>query len=217
MKLKNFATFLITLTLVSCIAAPIQVPTIAPSQTSTFLSPSPTITPKPTLTKTPFSTKTPTLIPTSTFAPMPSERPSYDKISGMYKLQRGSGECNLKVVFEPTVPSYEISFELFCNRGAPSYNGGYAMGKILMVDNIAVYSPRIFPDSVCDIVFQFNGNKVKVTQLGMDFDCGFGHAVYVDGIYTLVDIKAPTLNSLEWGCMGWLELDSPCLQPTPTP
>ena len=38
---------------------------------------------------------------------------------------------------------------------------------------------------------------ITLTQLGMDFDCGFGHAVYADGIYKLVDPKPPIL-----GCLG---------------
>ena len=182
--------------------------------TNTLLPSTPTHAPEPTLTMTPFPTQTPTVIPTLTFAPVPSERADYDKISGTYKFQRGDGgECDLKVNFEPPVnPFLEISFEIACIRGAPSYNSGWAMAKILMGNDIAVYSrPSSVSDSTCNIIFQFGDNQVKVTQLGMDYDCGFGHAVYVDGLYTLVDAKPPTL-----GCLGVRELDDPCLT-TPTP
>jgi hypothetical protein len=91
------------------------------------------------------------------------------------------------------------------------------MAKILIDDNIAVYSPKVFPDSVCSIVFQFDKNRVKVTQLGMDFDCGFGHGVYADGIYKRIDAKSSNFGSLEWGCLNIWELDDRCLTPTPTP
>lgn len=138
----------------------------------------------------------PTLIPTPTFIPAPIERLDGDNISGKYQfvLNEGRG-CILAVVLEPTD---EIGFELLCNRGAPSYNSGYAKGKTLIVNNIAVYSPKFFPDKdqQCSIVFQFEENKVIVTQLGESFECGFGHAVYASGTYELIDNKPPQLGCL---------------------
>ena len=214
MRIKKIIAFFVILILVSCSSIPAQISTVTALPTDTFVYLSPTYTLHPTLTMTPPPTQTPIVIPTLTFAPVPSERTDYDKISGTYKFHRGDGgECDLKVNFEPPVkPYFEISFEIACIRGAPSYNSGWAMAKILMSDDLAVYSrPSSVSDSICNIVFQFGDNHVKVTQLGMDYDCGFGHAVYVDGLYTLVDAKPPSL-----GCLGVLELDNPCLT-TPTP
>jgi hypothetical protein len=214
MRYKYIVAFFTALILVSCTSVSTQIPTEMMVPTDTFLPPSPTLTLEPTLTMTPSPTQPPTVIPTLTFAPVPSERADYDNISGTYKFNRGDGgECDLKINFEPSIkPYFEISFELACIRGAPSYNSGWAMGKILMNDNVAVYArPSSVSDSICNIVFQFDNNQVKVTQLGMDYDCGFGHAVYADGLYTLVDAKPPSL-----GCLGVLELDNPCLT-TPRP
>jgi hypothetical protein len=212
--MKNIVAFFVMLILVSCASVPAQISTVTALPTDTALPSSPTFTRQATLTVMPSPTETPTVIPTLTFAPVPSERADYDNISGTYKFYRGDGgECDLKVNFEPPVkPFREISFEIACIRGAPSYNSGWAMAKILLSDDIAVYSrPSSVSDSMCNIVFQFGDNRVKVTQLGMDYDCGFGHAVYVDGLYTLVDAKPPSL-----GCLGVLELDNPCLT-TATP
>ena len=210
--MKNIVAFFVVLILVSCVSGPAQTSTATVLPTVTFLPSSPT--PRPSLTVTPSPSPTPTVIPTLTFAPVLSERADYDQISGTYKFQRGDGgECDLKVNLEPPVrPFREISFEIACIRGAPSYNSGWAMAKVLMSNDLAVYSrPSSVSDSMCNIVLQFGDNAVKVTQLGMDYDCGFGHAVYVDGLYTLVD---PNPSSL--GCLGVRELDDPCFS-TPTP
>jgi hypothetical protein len=154
---------------------------------------------------------------TPTFIPAPLVRADYDTISGKYKLDHGeNGGCFLNVVLEPTD---EIGFYLFCIRGAPSYNSGSATGKILIRNYLAVFTPSYhFLDTdtepnaaprVCNIVFQFEENKVIVTQLGSDFDCGFGHAVYSDGVYQLVNKKPPQL-----GCVFD---ESTCPTPTAKP
>jgi hypothetical protein len=105
----------------------------------------------------------------------------------------------------PTEAFDQISFELVCSRGTPSYNSGYAFSKIHMADSIAVHSPN----DACSIVFEFQDNLIKVTQIGLDSDCGFGHGVYASGIYSLIDDSPPVL-----GCM---RLDNPCGLPISTP
>jgi hypothetical protein len=74
-----------------------------------------------------------------------------------------------------------------------------------MVNNIAVYSVSEssyhwndgLADAPCHFVLQFGEDSITVTQLGMDFSCGFGHAVYADGVYTLVDPQPPHLGCLD--------------------
>jgi hypothetical protein len=76
--------------------------------------------------------------------------------------------------------------------------------KVLLSENLAVYSApeeyfyNVQNESVapCHIVFQFEKNAIKATQLGMDFDCGFGHGVYANGVYKLVDPKPPVIGCL---------------------
>ena len=116
--------------------------------------------------------------------------------------------CLLNVVLEPNNQIFdEIGFELYCNHGAPAYNSGVGAGKILIVDNIAVYTPQwgLFPEVECNIVFQFEENAIKVTQLGSDFDCGFGHGVFASGYYELVDDHPPFL-----GCIFSAQTDDRC-------
>jgi len=160
----------------------------------------------PTRTPTMLPTQTQSSVPVSTFTPIPLVRPEQDNISGTYQLKRSDGgECVIKVIFEPTSPIDKIGFELFCIRGAPSYNSGRALANVLLAHNMAVYSPN----TTCSIVLEFLDDEIAVTQIGLDSDCGFGHTVYADGTYQLIDNKPPVL-----GCM---RLDNPCNLPVPIP
>ena len=121
--------------------------------------------------------------------PTPTVMPDHD-YSGTYVLMRGEdyaedGGCFLKVRHEISDPFSgqldDISFELECIRGAPSYNLGYASGTILFDSHMAVYSSPFG----CALVFEFRGEFINVVQIGTSDDCGFGHAVYADGLYQL--------------------------------
>jgi hypothetical protein len=110
-------------------------PTINPiSNTDTHTS---TFTLKPTFTNTPsmtftntntklVPTKKPSRTTTETYTPtqLPSGRATYDKVSGSYGIDHSDGGyCRLLVVMEPRDEPFDrISFELFCIRGAPSWN-----------------------------------------------------------------------------------------------
>jgi hypothetical protein len=160
------------------------------------------------MTRSPAPTKTatPTPSPPPTFTPVPAERPTYDSISGTYKaVSSDGGWCVIKIILEQYAPSTVIGFEIFCIRGAPSYNSGSGMARLLFAHHMAVFSPS----QKCSIVMFFKPNRIEVTQIGMDFDCGFGGNVYSGGIYTLIDDKPPVI-----GCMRG---DNPCNLPHPIP
>ena len=155
---------------------------------------------------TPTRTATTTPSPSPTFTPVPAERAEYDNISGTYKVVRSDGGwCIIKVILEQHAQEDVIGFELFCIRGAPSYNSGSALGRLLSGHDVAVFSPN----KKCSIVLIFKPNRIEVTQIGMDFDCGFGGTVYADGTYILIDDKPPVL-----GCMRG---DNPCNLPQAIP
>ena len=131
------------------------------------------------------------------------QRPDF---SGTYSRSGKNGaECTLKTDHNLLKgPFEEIDIELVCIRGAPSYNSGYALDTIRIVESIAVFSPDIsnIDSDKCYIVFEFQEAEVKVTQIGLSGECGFGGSVYADGTYKLVDHAKPTL-----GCM---RIDNPC-------
>jgi hypothetical protein len=137
---------------------------------------------------------------------VPSERLEDDEISGTYKFERADHSyCAIRAVLQPFIPPYqEVVIELFCLRGPPSYNSGGLIQKSLLSNNIAVYSAseeyfdymEDYTSAPCHIIFQINGDTIEVTQLGLDFDCGFGHGVYADGEYKLIDPKPPVIGCL---------------------
>jgi hypothetical protein len=94
---------------------------------------------------------------------------------------------------------------LFCIKGEPSYNSGSAIGRLLFAHDTAVFAPN----PKCSIVFDFNPNTIDVKQIGLDFDCGFGHGVYADGTYLLINDKPPVI-----GCM---RMGNPCNLEYPIP
>ena len=78
-------------------------------------------------------------------------------------------------------------------------NQGYIMDIAKLSrreSNIASYSSEDFD---CELLFVFIESSVEVSQEGT---CGFGHAVYADGDYQLVDDNIPIL--------GCLSLYNPC-------
>jgi hypothetical protein len=134
------------------------------------------------------------------FAPQtPSATENIGELTGTYDWMESNIEgrgCTLKVVHHTTLdPFNKIDFELSCNRGAPSFNSGFAQGTISEGKNVAAFT-RYDPVSgeTCNLVFRFIEAAVEVTQIGMDYACGFGHGVYAEGTYELVDSSIPQLG-----------------------
>jgi len=124
--------------------------------------------------------------------------------SGTYAIANG-GRCTLKTVHDLLkAPFQEIEIELACNRGAPSYNSGYVLATARIAENVAVFSPDFPNDNgdECFLIFAFGEAKVNITQIGLDYECGFGGSVYANGTYQLIDDSKPIL-----GCMRG---DNPC-------
>ena len=187
-------------------SVPSQVPTEAAKPTSTVLPATATKTPKPNQIKVATFTPTEPPIPTRTFAPVPSERSDDDEISGTYKFERADKSyCAIRANLQPFIPPFqEVVIELFCLRGSPSYNSGGLIQKVLLSNNLAVYSAseeyfdytENYTSAPCHIVFQFEQDTIEVTQLGLDSDCGFGNGVYAYGVYKLIDPKPPVIGCL---------------------
>jgi hypothetical protein len=217
MRFKNALAYFIVVFLISCtsVAVPKATRIFSPTSISTSRS---LLTPISTNTFTPkqiFSLFN-ELHPTPTFFPIPSIRPYNDQISGKYEYQCGDYcGCRLNVVLEPPQPNpyRDMDFMIYCVSGAPTYDSGLGMGKIRISNNIAVYTNRLLQsdDLLCSIVFQFEKDRVIVTQIGSGSECGFGHRVRADGVYKLVDSKPPQMDCV------FLYNEDVCLTATPTP
>ena len=142
--------------------------------------------------------------------PKPAANINY---SGVYVKSNGKdfykdGGCVLSVIHEAVQDPFDnLSFELFCTRGEPSYNMGYTIDDILFENHLSKTAVWSSPWGECHLVFGFNEHEVVVSQIGHSFACGFGHAVYANGTYYLKDAAPPNL-----GCRA-----IPSLGSTPVP
>jgi len=113
-------------------------------------------------------------------------------LTGTYVMpgRKGAGGTFLVRQLSPT----SIEFSLECNRGAPSYNSGFARGTVDVMDGIASYHVTEF-NGPCEIRFDFKTNSVVVSQKGDDFACGFGHGVDCSGTYRLKNHRTPKIKN----------------------
>lgn len=95
------------------------------------------------------------------------------------------------VIVYPLTDNTALFFLDVC-RGAPSYNLGQIFGQMTIKNNIGVYDSKFDDDDLnCFIKFEFNSDQLIVTTSDGHDDCGFGHAVYADNTYKLVDKSIP--------------------------
>ena len=111
----------------------------------------------------------------ATHAPTRRATPTRSSYTGTYRWKKsvdGSG-CTLAVV---QTSADRLSFELDCDRGAPSHNIGSAGGSVRLAHDTAVY--RLTEYGLCELHFHFVPGGVTVLQVGTSVDCGFGHGVF---------------------------------------
>jgi len=181
--------------------------TYTPYPTNTFY-PTYTIEPIAINTETPSPTisNTPDLV----FSTPPTSRPDYDSISGTYFLDDPEEDrsCTLLVSMEPVSYPQEIGIELACTCYSLTASQGYALEKVQIEDHIAVVSHNFSPEEPpCYIVFSFRKDQVIVTQIGRDWNCGFGHGTNVGGTYLLDDDTPPTLGCNFFNMCDSYEID----------
>lgn len=106
------------------------------------------------------------------------------QINGLYRYGRNDfrilalGRKKLKVQFNG---------EWMTRGGYP--NIGEAIGEADIVGNVATFIPG--DTTKCKITLTFLTNRMKVTQEGLDAECGFGHNVVASGTYRRVKSGRP--------------------------
>ena len=88
-----------------------------------------------------------------------------------------------------------VQFDGVYTTLAKSINMGYAMGQASIDGNVVTFKPPDFER--CEITIVFLPGKLKVTQDGTDFDCGFGHNVMATGTYRKIRGGKPKFESPE--------------------
>lgn len=76
-------------------------------------------------------------------------------------------------------------FYLDICRGAPSYNLGQILGELSIEGNKGIYNED------CSLLFEFHDDQLKIQTDDKNSECGFGHAVYADNSYKLINRTKP--------------------------
>ena len=87
----------------------------------------------------------------------------------------------------------QVQFDGAYTNIAKSINVGYAMGEATIYGNVATFKLPDFEQ--CTITIVFLPGKLKVTQEGSDFECGFGHNVNATGTYRKIRGGKPKFES----------------------
>ena len=87
----------------------------------------------------------------------------------------------------------KVQFDGVYTNIAKSINVGYAMGEATIDGNVATFKLPDFEQ--CTITIVFLPGKLKVTQEGSDFECGFGHNVNATGTYRKIRGGKPKFES----------------------
>lgn len=109
---------------------------------------------------------------------------SADQVNGTYRDRTSEirvlalGRHQLKV---------QLNLEWMTRGGYP--NLGEAIGEATIKGNVATFVPG--ETTKCKITMTFLTDRLKVTQEGLDSDCGFGHNVMATGTYRRIKRGRP--------------------------
>ena len=111
-----------------------------------------------------------------------SEQAIHNTYAGIYVMDLGNEAGGVLTVIQAS--DSKLKFDLDCTRGVPSYNSGAIQGTITVIDAKATFRTTKYGGK-CEINFNFTEDGVYISQIGSDFDCGFGYGVYCNGKYYL--------------------------------
>ena len=107
---------------------------------------------------------------------------------GAYEFGEVGKRSGILMIKEDQTGGFD--FLLDVNRGAPSYNSGRIVGELTFENNIGTYITAKY-GGICELTFEFQEDKMIVTQNEEYFGCGFGHAVYANGEYLKTSSESP--------------------------
>lgn len=97
------------------------------------------------------------------------------------------GKNKLRIEFAGNYP-YKTA------NGEMTANVGEASGETLIAGDTATFKPADFEQ--CTITLKFlTGGRLKVSQKGVDTDCGFGHNVNASGDYKKISGRRPKFSN----------------------
>ena len=123
------------------------------------------------------------------------------KVKPEYKTRKYAGEYGYggniekgsRVGYITVYPESDtiILFYFESNRGAPSYNMGSLYGRAKIVNDTGVFYSNVYSDKGCKFGFKFSRDKLTLKTIDDLDNCGFGHAVFIDGTFKQSSTKIP--------------------------
>jgi len=105
-----------------------------------------------------------------------------DKYAGSYDFgtsRTGNGSMDIYPETDST-----ILFYVQLNRGAPSYNMGERIGRVLIKSDSGSYRSGNPGDAAgCAWSFRFSKKRLTVKTVLPEYNCGFGFGVFADGVF----------------------------------
>ena len=115
---------------------------------------------------------------------------SQNNFGGVYAFGKSSEKPGGILYLYPTEDSTYL-FYLELGRGAPSYNSGAMVGKLIIRGDSTAKYQRLDDTTQCTLSFHFSRKSVDITSTNATNTCGFGFGVTANGIYTRTSSEIP--------------------------
>jgi len=115
-----------------------------------------------------------------------------NKYAGIYVYGpiKGSGRIGEITIYPESDTT--ILFYIYLDKGAPSNHEGSLYGETKVIDGVSEFYTRVDnTENGCRWAFNFVDKKLTLTTMNDEGNCGFGYAVYSDGIYKRKSSKIP--------------------------
>jgi hypothetical protein len=113
-----------------------------------------------------------------------AHKPLTSKYAGIftYGSDQEKGGIGTIIIYPETDTT--VLFYIDLNRGAPSYNMGSLYGRVILKNDAgSFYTELDQADKGCKWTFNFVKDSLTIETITGYYDCGFGNAVYADGVY----------------------------------
>ena len=106
------------------------------------------------------------------------------KYHGIYSYGKDVEKSRIGTIFIYPETDSTILFYIDLNRGAPSYNMGSRYGQLRINNGSGTFYTKLnSSDKGCKLTFLFSKKILTIKTADEQGECGFGYAVFADGIF----------------------------------
>ena len=112
------------------------------------------------------------------------------KYAGTYGYGKDVEKGRIGTIFIYPETDSTILFYIDLNRGAPSYNMGSLYGRVKIINSSGTFYTKFdYSDNGCKWTFLFLRSNLTIKTIDEQDNCGFGGAVFADGIFKRISNK----------------------------